>query len=241
MDTGEPASAARRLVRRIRRGLHFLRFWRPSGYRASAYWRARHRRFGFDLRGVGNLCRSPAANEEEYARAREVFRALCAEQGVDLPRARMLDIGCGTGFYAQVYRDAGGSDYTGVDITDALFPALRERFPAFRFVRADVTQEALDGTYDLITMIDVTQHIVNGDRFDRALRHVRARLAPDGVALLTSWLSERPRRRTLYEVERPRAAYEAALEGCEIGAPRPFRDKFIFAVRSAPEPSRPEG
>jgi SAM-dependent methyltransferase len=221
----------------VRGGLHYLRFWRWSGYRASAYWAARHRRFGFDRRGVGNLCLSRETNEDEYAEARRVFLALCADQGVDLGRARMLDIGCGTGFYARVYRDAGGSDYTGVDITDALFPQLETRFPGFRFRKADVAREELEGTYDLVVMVDVTQHIVDETGFACAMANVRERLTPDGVAILTSWLSRRPRRRTQYEVERPRAAYEEALQGCALGEPRRFRDKFIFAVRPAPAPA----
>lgn len=238
MTAGRHAPLWRVLVRRARRGLEYLRFWHPSGYRASAYWEARHRRFGFDRRGVGNLCLSREANEDEYAEARAVFLSLCAEEGVDLARASMLDLGCGTGFYAQVYRDAGGSDYTGVDITDALFPELRARFPGFRFRKADVAGEALEGTYDLVTMIDVTQHIVSESGFACAMANLCARLAPDGVALLTAWLSHRHGRRTQYEVERPRAAYEEALRGCVLGVPRPFRDKFLFAVRRAPAPAR---
>ncbi|MHC4494100.1 MAG: class I SAM-dependent methyltransferase, partial [Planctomycetota bacterium] len=119
----------------------------------------------------------------------------------------------------------------------ALFPELETRFPGFRFLKADVAREELEGAYDLVAMIDVTQHIVDESGFVYAMSNLRARLAPDGVAVLTAWLSHRAGRRTQYEVERPRAAYEEALQGCALGVPRPFRDKFIFAVRPAPAPA----
>ena len=215
-----------------RRAWQLLRYRRRGGYRAADYWSARHARYGFDLRGVGNETLADEQNRADYDEARQVFRDLCRGAGVDLAQARMLDIGCGTGFYCETYVAAGGRDYTGVDITDALFDELRRRHPPAHFVVCDVTAEELPGTYDLITMIDVTQHIVEDDRFAFAMSNTRRHLEPGGTVVLTSWLSRQPARRTFYEVERTLAAYEAAFEGWTISKPVPFRDKYIFSVRS---------
>jgi SAM-dependent methyltransferase len=225
----------RDLARRARglllRAGQLARFWRPGGYRAPAYWEARHKRFGFDRRGVGDRTRTDAENRSEYDEARTVFLGLCERDGIDLPGGRLLDIGCGTGFYCETYLQQGGRDYTGVDITDTLFPELERRYPGARFRRCDVTREELDGEFDVITMIDVTQHIVEDELFDSAMANVKRHLAKGGAAVLTGWLADAPTRRTLYEVERTRADYERALSGCELSEPVRFRDKWIFTVR----------
>lgn len=210
---------------------HSCRFWAPGGYRAEAYWRARHQKHGFDLRGVGHVGLSRQQNERMYEEARQVFLDLCRNEGVDFARARMLDIGCGTGFYAQAFLDQGGRHYTGIDITDALFGELEQRFAGFVFRKLDVTSGQLDGSYDLITMIDVSQHIVDDGKFSRALRSIRRCLAPGGVAVVTAWLHPRRIRQRRHQAARPWADYLREFEGCRIRKPVPFRDKVIFTVR----------
>lgn len=222
------------LCRRARGGLlrlaERLRFRTPAGYRAEAYWSARHRRFGFDLRGVGNKALSTPENEAMYAEARRVVLGLCRSQRVDFGRASMLDIGCGTGFYAGLYFEQGGKDYTGLDITDALFPDLRKRFPGGRFEKLDVSSETVEGRYGLVAMIDVSQHIVEEERFARAMQNVRRALRPGGVALLTA--GERHEDLSWYNVVRTVEEHLAFFPDCESTAPAPFRDKLLFAVRA---------
>ena len=224
--------ALRRLARRARTAWRYLRFWRPGGYRAAAYWSARHSSFGFDRRGVGDLTRSDEDNRREYDEAHPVFQAMCERDGIDLAAARLLDIGCGTGFYCEAHRAGGGTDYTGVDITDTLFDELAQRYDGARFVRCDVTAEELAGRFDVITMIDVTQHIVDDDAFEFAMFNIRRHVNPGGFAILTGWLADQPARRTLYEVERPLSAYQAAFEGWTLSDPVRFRDKWLFSIRA---------
>jgi len=224
------ARPVRRLAVRIREASQRRKYGRADGYDAARYWRDRHSRYGFDLRGVGNKGLSDAENRRAYEEAGGTFVALCREAGVRFETARMLDVGCGTGFYAGVFRDRGGRDYTGVDIADVLLPELRERYPDFRFRQQDVTSEPLEEEFDLIAMIDVTQHITDPAKFSFAMRNLRAALAPSGTLILTSWLDEEARR-SYYEVSRSIDRYAAELDGCTIGEPVPFRDKFMFAVR----------
>ena len=231
-------SLARRLVRTCRSAWQRLRFWRPGGYRAAAYWDARHGRFGFDQRGVGDLTRSDVQNRVEYEEARGVFLELCERDGVDLAGSRVLEIGCGNGFYTETCFLQGCDDYTGVDITDRLFPELRERWPRALFRRRDVSREELGGDFDVILMIDVTQHIVDDNDFLFAMGNIQRHLAPGGTVVLTSWLSEERARRTQYEVLRPLEAYQRAFAGWTIAAPVRFRDKYLFSVSRAPEPAR---
>ena len=74
-----------------------------------------------------------------------------------------LEIGCGVGFYTGRLQALGVTDYTGLDITDALFSSLRDRFPNYSFVRGDITSYTASEKYGLLVMIDVTEHIVTGE------------------------------------------------------------------------------
>lgn len=235
MKTQRILRLVRHPLRTIRRGLNYAADRRrydgeDSDYRAEAYWAQRHARYGFDLRGVGHNGLSAADNERMYRQARETFLAACRAEGIRPPNCSVLDIGCGTGFYAEVMRDEGVTRYTGVDIADTLLPDLRRRFDSYTFRKLDVSVEPIEGEYDLVIMIDVTQHITSDAKFAFAMRNVREHLAADGVFVVTSWL--RPKTRlTFYETARPMEVYREAFEGFRFSQRAPFRDKYLFSVR----------
>ncbi len=206
------------------------RYQSPDGYNAKRYWTDRLSKFGQNLRGVGNRWSSEIENEQMYHRAKKEFLALCRQEGIDFENARILDIGCGTGFYADVFRENGGRNYLGIDITDVLFEKLRKGYPGFEFRLIDITEQELDGEYDLIVMIDVTQHITNEAKFSFAMKNVRSLLSEQGVFVVTSWLSKKPRYR-FYEVFRTMNDYKREFFDYSISNPTPFRDKYIFSIR----------
>ena len=204
----------------------------PDAYDPARYWSERLGGFGFSLRGVGNKRLTDAQNELDYRAAAVVLLGLCRDAGVDFAGASVLDVGCGTGFYAEALRRMGVRSYLGVDITDVLFGPLRTKLPGFEFRRLDASREELDGLFDLVVMIDVTQHITAEDGFSFAMGNVRRHLAPGGVFVVTSWLDARARG-SFYEVSRPMAAYLREFPGWQFSTPLPFRDKFIFTIRGA--------
>lgn len=223
------------LARRARWLGQVLRYRLLRGYRSRAYWTHRLGRHGLGLRGVGCDSLSDEENRRMYEQARTQFLELCRDEVVELPAARVLDVGCGTGFYAGILAEAGCRQYVGVDITDALFGELRQRFQGFTFRRLDVTEtgaaaQDLAGPFDLILMIDVTQHITEPARFSAAMQAIRRNLAEGGVFIVTSWL-DAAARHSFFEVSRDLTAYKNEFPGYRFSAPRPFRDKFIFAIR----------
>lgn len=214
----------------LQRRLRASRYRRSNGYDAEQYWHDRLAEYGMGLKGVGNYGLSEEENRQDYQQARETFLSVCREQKVDFANSRILEIGTGSGFYTRIVAENGGRDYTGADITDALFPALQKEFPAFRFLKRDAAAEELEGRYNLIIMIDVTQHITTDERFTFAMENVRTHLEPGGVFIVTSWLRE-GLRTSFYEVSRTMQAYEQAFPGGLISKPVPFRDKFLFTIR----------
>ena len=174
------------------------RYGRIDGYDAERYWGDRFRARGRALRAAGDEGLSEGENQREYARAAEVFLRACESAELHLPKARVLEIGSGTGFYTHVLREQGVQDYTAIDVTDALFEELREAYPGYRFVQQDATARRIEGTYDLIVMIDVVEHIVDEPRLEFLLSSVRDALAEDGVFIISGPLRERPSRRFFY-------------------------------------------
>jgi SAM-dependent methyltransferase len=207
------------------------KYARPGGYDAEHYWRDRLGRYGLSLKGPGREGRSEADNVADYREAADRFRRFCRDQGLKLSGAAVMDIGCGTGAYAAVCRDEGVGAYVGVDITDVLFHRLCQEFPTYEFLRRDVTSDPLSGTFHVVLMIDVVEHIVAEPQLHVAMQNVQRCLAQGGafvVALPSAghW----PRR--LFYVRRWREADITRLfEGYAIGRPQPFRDGSILLLR----------
>jgi trans-aconitate methyltransferase len=79
-------------------------------------------------------------------------------RGLDF--SSVLDIGCGPGiFLERLDRTLPGKRLAGIDISSAAIGLARSRLPEGRFMEMDVTSNVPDGRWDLVTMIDVAEHI----------------------------------------------------------------------------------
>lgn len=153
-------------------------------YDAARYWEDRFRRHGPSLASVGDEGMNEAEIGAAYAaQAGEIF-AMLARAGVDPAASRLLEIGCGNGYYGECLRERGVTRYQGMDITDAFFPLLRERFPGYAYAKGDISADRLTGAFDVVLMIDVIEHIVTGAKLDSALANVSAMTAHGGVLAL---------------------------------------------------------
>lgn len=162
-----------------------IKYGAGNDYDAAKYWHDRFSKYGLSLKGAGNEGISEEENEKIYAEAAKVFTDLCRKEDIDFHNVSVLEIGCGTGFYTQLLHDLGVKSYTGVDITDVLFPKLRKKFPRFKFIKKDVTSDKLEGKYDLIIMIDVIEHIVKESKLSFAMENVKNCLSHNGVFIVT--------------------------------------------------------
>lgn len=223
----DPIGITRRELRRLLRKYRYQSIYEEN---SEPYWSNRLEKYGFDLRGVGDEGLSHEENEQMYLQARKVFEILCKNENIDFAKVRTLEVGCGAGFYTKVFAENGGIDYLGVDITDTLFGKLRKEFPAFKFLKLDITKKQLEGLFDLIIMIDVTQHITDEEKFSFAMQNIKSHLADRGVFVVTSSLSERAQL-NYYVVSRPLEAYRKEFPDFVFSTPLPYRDKFIFTIK----------
>jgi SAM-dependent methyltransferase len=130
-----------------------------------------------------------AYNRACYQLRAEVLDRALQRAGATVRGKRVLDVGCGTGFWTQFYVGRG-AHYTGVDIAQVSADRLAERYPEQVFARADVSEGVPGGPYDLVNVFDVLYHITDEARWDSALRHLAAALAPGGLLLVTDAFSE---------------------------------------------------
>ena len=158
------------------------------------YWRGRVRADA-TVGVVGHRSLGTAYNEFIYRRRVDVLNGVLLEQNLVPDRDSILDIGCGSGFYARFWQAKGFETYLGIDVSGAAVARLKAEIPGYSFLEADIS-ERLDSSiarqrYSVITVFDVFYHIVDDSRFRVALRNIRDYLAPNGVLIVFDHLTEK--------------------------------------------------
>lgn len=92
----------------------------------------------------------------------EVAAAAVAATGIQNPR--LLDVGCGSGYYSEVFAALvpGGVRYTGVDYSQAMIARARARSPSIAFEVADATRLPFGaGAFDIVFNGVSLMHIID--------------------------------------------------------------------------------
>ena len=95
-----------------------------------------------------------------------------------------LDVGCGAGLLAEPLARLGAS-VTAIDAAPELIAAAMAHAEGSGLTidYRDMAVEELDGTFDLVTSMEVIEHVADPQGFVRALA---ARLAPGGLLILST-------------------------------------------------------
>lgn len=211
--------------------LHAKYRHKGNDYDAARYWQDRFYKYGKSLKGVGDEGLSEEQNQKMYAQAASVFQGILQRGGIDLQKAKVLEIGCGTGFFTGILNELGVNDYTGLDITDVLFDDLKRKFPHYKFILRDITQAILPDKYDLIIMIDVLEHIVDESKFNFAMDSIRQVLTDNGIFLAGPLLKKRQKHLFhvhFWTVDDVRRKFPVFLALDTI----PFRNGFIVCMQN---------
>jgi SAM-dependent methyltransferase len=182
-------------------------------YRPQEYWE-RTLSEQFDLRGTGEPGLSLAYNRACYELRRDVLDRALAHAGLDPRGRRVLDVGCGTGFWTAYYTGRG-ADYTGLDIAPTSVARLQQAYPAAKFVLSDVSEAELEGQWDLVNVFDVLYHITDEARWERAVTRLARAVAPGGALLVTDAFRETPRPAE-HNRMRPLSRYRAVLDASGV-------------------------
>jgi SAM-dependent methyltransferase len=136
------------------------------------------------------------SEEQQVPTYEEALRRVSLQQG-----QRVLDVGCGVGVFLRLVADRGAQAF-GIDASEALIAAARERVPEAEVRVGDM--EALpyeDDSFDLVTGFNSFFFATD---FVAALREARRVTRPDGVVVIQVWgAHERNDLEAMKEIARP--------------------------------------
>ena len=95
-----------------------LKYQKKDDYKAEEYWRNRFSKYGLSLRGSGDEGLSEEENKKNYSKLAISLENLLSEENFDYQSIKVLDIGCGTGFFTKFLYNSGVKNYVGIDITN---------------------------------------------------------------------------------------------------------------------------
>jgi len=198
----------------------------------------------FDLRGVGHFRMSNEENLKMYEEKKRILSEEVKKTGINInPETEIIEIGVGVGYWTQYLKSLGAQRYTGNDIAEISVTSLQKQYPDFRFIQGDISEVELPADkFDLGVMIDVTQHITDDDRFNRAMRNLWRSLKNGADLLITMWdpaknvyLSNKLR---LNRIEKPRGleSYMKIFGNkAQILSKADFNDKYLLIIRKQHE------
>jgi SAM-dependent methyltransferase len=156
---------------------------------------------------------------------RAVLRAL-GHSGVSLAGARVLDVGCGSGYFLHRLHEYGAGECHGIDLMEKRIAAGRERYPTLKLRVGSATElPYADGAFDLVTQFTCLSSIVDDDVRLAAAREMR-RVARGGWVLSFDMRRRRLRPALCQPVE-PNSTQTVALDRRQLkrlfGAPALLR------------------
>ncbi|MDX9759541.1 MAG: class I SAM-dependent methyltransferase [Bacteroidota bacterium] len=113
-----------------------------------------------------------------------VLRALCAKAGIP-PGARVLDVGCATGYYSALFASLG-YQVTGIDISATGIQKARVQYPDIRFEVQDATALPYPpGSFDFVFALGVSvANTRDLGELHAWLAHLTGVLSPGGTLAL---------------------------------------------------------
>jgi SAM-dependent methyltransferase len=160
-------------------------------YDPRAYWEQRFAQ-DFSLGAAGHIGLGEEFNMWVYRIRAKTLRRVIKNLGIDLHGKKVLDIGCGTGFWVDYWLRQGAEAITGMDIAETSIRGLRERYPLHKFVVCDIQQQwPVEGKFDIISAFAVLNHIVDEKGFDAAIASISRSLAPGGYLFISDGFLKR--------------------------------------------------
>jgi SAM-dependent methyltransferase len=111
-------------------------------------------------------------------------------------------------------------------------------YPEYNFIHGDISEVKLpEDRFDLGVMIDVTQHITDDERFNRAMDNLWRSLKGGAKLIITMWdpaknvyLANKLR---LNRIEKPRGIewYQKVFSNAEVLTKVDFNDKYFVIFR----------
>ena len=113
----------------------------------------------------------------------EVLRAL-RDGGVELARASVLDVGCGSGYMLHRFAEYGAPELHGIDLMDARVGEAHRRYPTLQVRQGSATALPYgDESFDLVTQFTCLSSVLDAQVRARIATEMWRVLRPGGAVL----------------------------------------------------------
>lgn len=140
-----------------------------------------------NLRGTGKKGLPIKWQQWCYKGRERAFFRILGRNDFRIRGSRILNFGCGTGYFEDLFERCGAEELTGIDFVEHMIRKLKRANPSRRYICADISENpsSLKGLnpHDLVTAIDVLYHIVDDNKLLRTLKELVGCLKPGGYFL----------------------------------------------------------
>ncbi|MCG3196650.1 MAG: Ubiquinone biosynthesis O-methyltransferase [bacterium] len=131
-------------------------------------------------------------NKYLYLLREEALERALSRHRAELRGEQVLDVGCGSGYWADFFQRKGVREYTGIDVSQVAISLVSQRFPHYRFYQGDLGEDfPLRDRFDLVTAFDVLYHITDDSKFEQALMNLSRLCAPNALVVITDYFDDR--------------------------------------------------
>jgi SAM-dependent methyltransferase len=181
-----------------------------------SYWNTRHREHRDSLRGPGCILLGEAANEDDYAVKWEHVRGVL-DREVARGAVRLLDAGCGTGWFTARTATLGFADVDAADFSSTAAEIARRNAPAASVRVAALHEITSTAPYDVVMCIDVLFHVVDDEMWARSVANLAELTGTRGALVIQDALNETGEPPSARHVHfRSLASYRSALPEWEL-------------------------
>ena len=143
----------------------------------------------FDQAGVSHPNLSKNLNMWSYKeRIRAMDETLSHLKIKDWRATSVLNIGSGTGVWEDYFSKKGVRELIGLDISKKSVNSLSNKFRSYKFIHLDASskefQSLMRNNFDIVIVADVLLHIVDIDKFERAMSNILHSAKKSGVVVI---------------------------------------------------------
>lgn len=166
----------------------------PQGpFDVAGYWGRRHKALA-GLRATGTLGAPASWQRWLYKGKMRAYLRGFGAVGFRLSGSRVLNFGCGNGYFEDQWESHGAALTSGIDIVEDVINDLRARFPDRIYRSGDLAEqpELLSGLgqFDMVTALDVLYHVVDDRAVERVVGRLSDCLSEQGWFLFTDALAD---------------------------------------------------
>ena len=157
-------------------------------FNPKTYWEKRLQD-AYNIKGVGCKGMGNSYNKWMYRVRRAIFKKYVKRLKLIWNSMEALDIGSGTGFYIDRWKELGVKNISGCDITETAVKNLAENYKNNNFYLQDISEELkpeiAGRKYDIISAFDVLFHVVDDKKYEKTISNIYNLLQDDGYFILS--------------------------------------------------------